>query len=166
MGFNIEIKARCADPEHIKQVLEAHNAEYKGLDHQIDTYYHTQQGRLKIRRGNIENCLVFYEREDQEGPKGSSVILVRGQLDDLHIVLEKTCGVRKVVDKHRHIYFIGNVKFHIDSVEGLGDFCEIEAIDKDGDIGEECLQVQCDQYIKLLGIRPEDLIAQSYSDML
>ena len=75
-------------------------------------------------------------------------------------------AVLKVVKKHREIYFIGNVKFHIDSVDGLGDFVEIETIDASGSIGRDELLRQCGEYMELLGIADEDLVEGSYSDMV
>jgi adenylate cyclase, class 2 len=71
-----------------------------------------------------------------------------------------------VVDKKRRIYFIGNVKFHFDRVEGLGSFIEVEAIDKDGDIGIQKLQEQCSFYSNLFELQPDNYIANSYSDMI
>ena len=71
-----------------------------------------------------------------------------------------------MVDKKRKIYFINNVKFHFDTVEGLGTFVEVEAIDKDGSIGKEKLQAQCDEYAALFGIDAEDYCSVSYSDMI
>jgi predicted adenylyl cyclase CyaB len=71
-----------------------------------------------------------------------------------------------VVRKKREIYFIKNVKFHIDEVDGLGNFAEIEASDLYADIPKEELQKQCDSYLKELKIKEEDLISVSYSDML
>ena len=71
-----------------------------------------------------------------------------------------------VVDKKREIYFIKNVKFHIDTVVGLGEFIEIEAIDMDGSIGKDKLDSQCKEYIKLLNIMDKDLISDSYGDLI
>ena len=71
-----------------------------------------------------------------------------------------------MVDKVREIYFIGNVKFHLDVVESLGTFVEIEAIDSDGTIGREQLLKQCRTYLSLLEIRESDLISVSYGDLL
>ena len=70
------------------------------------------------------------------------------------------------MDKKREIYFIDNVKFHIDGVEDLGTFIEIEAIDKDGSIGKEKLLEQCQSFLDLFKIPQEDLISVSYSDLL
>ena len=71
-----------------------------------------------------------------------------------------------MVSKKREIYFIKNVKFHIDEVEGLGNFAEIEASDLYADISKQELQKQCDLYLRELKIREEDLVSVSYSDML
>jgi adenylate cyclase class IV len=70
------------------------------------------------------------------------------------------------VKKSREIYFIDNVKFHLDNVAPLGTFAEIEAIDKTGTLGAEHLRKQCEHYLQLLHIAPGDLLSHSYSDML
>jgi predicted adenylyl cyclase CyaB len=165
--LNVEIKAHCKDHNHVRNVLKSEHADFKGTDHQIDTYFRVGNGRLKLREGDIENHLIFYERENKEGPKQSNVILFKNDPDSsLKEILLKSLGALVVVDKRREIYFIGNVKFHIDTVEGLGAFMEIEAIDKDGAVGKEKLQEQCQHYMDLLGIQSVDLISDSYSDLL
>jgi adenylate cyclase, class 2 len=166
--LNIEIKARLSDPERIRQVLHAENAEFKGIDHQTDTYFRVPCGRLKLREGNIENNLIHYDREDREGPKQASVTLFHtdGSASSLKEILEKSLGILIVVDKKREIYFIGNVKFHIDVVRDLGTFVEIEAIDTDGSIGKEKLYEQCNRYLQLFGTMTADLVPVSYSDLL
>ena len=164
--LNIEIKARCADPTHIVNFLTRQQADFRGEDHQIDTYFHTQNGRLKLREGNIEHSLVYYERPDQKGPKASEIILITQPPEEIKALLEKTNGVKVVVDKRRRIYFLENVKFHIDEVQSLGNFVEIEAIDLDGSIGREKLLAQCNYYLRAFRIAEEDLLTASYSDML
>lgn len=164
--LNIEIKARCADPTPIINFLTKHQADFRGEDHQIDTYFHTQNGRLKLREGNIEHSLIYYERPDQKGPKASEIILITRPPEEIKALLEKTNGVKVVVDKRRRIYFIENVKFHIDRVQGLGNFVEIEAIDQDGSIGPEKLLEQCNYYLRAFRIPEKDLLTASYSDML
>jgi len=165
--INIEIKARTTELEKIREILKTNNADFIGVDHQVDTYFKVDSGRLKLREGNIENHLIYYERENTKGPKKSNVMLYKNNPDsNLKEILLKSLGVLTVVDKHREIYFIHNVKFHLDNVVGLGTFVEIEAIDKDGTIGNEKLLEQCNYYLNLLLILKEDLIATSYSDLL
>jgi len=165
--INVEIKARCNNQDAIRKYLKEHDADFKGVDHQIDTYFNVSNGRLKLREGEIENFLVHYERSDQVGPKQSKVTLYNSQPGSmLKEALAKALGVLVVVDKKREIYFIENVKFHVDNVQDLGTFMEIEAIDKDGSIGQDKLNEQCQQYLSEMGIRGQDLIPVSYSDLL
>ena len=165
MPVNIEIKARCQDPEKAKEILLRLNAEYKGRDHQIDTYFNVASGRLKLREGNIENNLIYYHRDDQHGPKRSEVILYpSGDHPGLKEILNKVLGRKVIVDKQRDIYFIDNVKFHIDNVKDLGSFLEIEAIGEEGE--EEKLNQQCEYYMRLLHLGKQDLLPNSYSDLL
>lgn len=165
--LNVEIKARCQSPEKIKAILASKQARHIGTDHQIDTYFDVSEGRLKLREGNIENALIHYLRPDQAGPKTSQIELYRSQdSDQLKTILQKSIGIKAIVDKQRAIYFIDNVKFHLDQVEGLGSFVEIEAIDKDGSIGLSKLSEQCHHFLQLFEIAEEDLITQSYSDLI
>ena len=165
--LNIEIKAKCNDHEKIRSILKSRKADFKGTDHQIDTYFKVNNGRLKLREGNIENFLVFYEREDKEGPKQSNVILFKSDPNSsLKEILLTSLGALVIVDKQREIYFVENVKFHIDTVKNLGTFMEIEAIDSDGSFSKEKLLEQCQNYLDLFGIPKVDLISVSYSDLL
>jgi len=165
MPVNIEIKARCSNPQVIASSLLELGADHKGTDHQVDTYFRVSSGRLKLREGNIENNLIYYKRSDQDGPKRSDVVLYPANPDHgLKQILTDTMGVLVVVDKKRDIYFIGNVKFHIDLVDRLGSFVEIEAIGEEGE--EEKLDGQCKYYINELNISEDDLVSVSYSDLL
>src|SRR5438034_9293492 len=126
MAFlNVEIKAFCRDSETIRQWLFDHQAEFKGTDHQTDTYFNTRSGRLKLREGNIEKNLIFYERQDQAGPKNSNFQLIGITDPNLKQILTQSLGIKIIVEKKREIYFIENVKFHIDEVPALGSFVEI-----------------------------------------
>jgi predicted adenylyl cyclase CyaB len=165
--LNIEIKASSKDPLFVREYLQKHGAEFKGTDEQTDTYFKVPNGRLKLREGNIENNLIYYERNNQAGPKSSHFNLVK--IEDakgLKEVLTKSMGIKVVVVKKREIYYIDNVKFHIDEVPGLGSFVEIEAGNVLKDLSEKELKEQCDFYLEELRIKQEDLLISSYSDML
>jgi len=165
--INIEIKARCADQTRIKEILKSENADFRGVDHQIDTYFRVNSGRLKLREGNIENNLIHYERDNQEGPKQADITLFKSDPgSSLKEILTRALGILVIVDKVREIYFIGNVKFHIDLVKDLGTFIEIEAIGDDETTDKERLLKQCQHYLSLFKIPPEDMVAVSYSDLL
>jgi predicted adenylyl cyclase CyaB len=165
--INIEIKARCSDPNRVRSILQQHQTDFKGIDNQTDTYFNVPNGRLKLRCGNIENALIFYNRPDERGPKKAEVSLFPCPAGgNLREILSNALGVLTTVAKKREIYFIDNVKFHIDQVEGLGCFVEIEAIDAAGELPEDMLRQQCESFMELFGIQREDLIDCSYSDML
>jgi adenylate cyclase, class 2 len=167
--LNIEIKARCENPQKIRNILAKLGADYWGIDHQIDTYFKVPNGRLKLREGNIENHLIFYERKDDAGPKASEVSLYEprsGSEPDLREILKNALEVLVVVDKKRHIYKFENVKFHVDQVKDLGSFVEIEVLDDFGTIPKPEMQKQCEHYMKLFKTEEKDLINCSYSDML
>jgi adenylate cyclase, class 2 len=163
---NIEIKARCNNQESIRNILKTGNAEFKGTDHQIDTYFNVNSGRLKLREGNIENALIHYNREDKDDAKESDVILYQNSKNSLlKELLSRALGHLVIIDKEREIYFIGNVKFHLDVVKDLGEFIEIEAIGNDN-TDKDNLMSQCKFYLNLFGINKEDLVPVSYSDLL
>ena len=168
MAFiNIEIKARTNKTAHIRQYLLNHEADAQGTDEQTDTYFNVPNGRLKLRQGNIENNLIFYQRKETGGTKQSNVDLCKvDDADSLKEILVKALGVKAVVKKQREIYYIGNVKFHLDTLEGLGSFVEIEAANRFEDIPVEKLKQQCEAYMKEFGVEDGDLIRQSYSDMV
>ncbi len=165
--LNIEFKAKANNIEALEEKLLSLNPKFIGEDHQKDTYYNVNTGRLKLREGNIENALIWYQREDVGGAKQSDILLYKHAPDDaLKNILIKLHGVKIIVDKIRKIYFVENVKFHFDRVEGLGTFVEVEAIDSNGEIGIEKLKEQCNFYINFLEIKTEDFMKKSYSDMM
>lgn len=165
--LNVEIKARTNSPDFVRKYLTDHKADFKGTDDQTDTYFNVASGRLKLREGNIENNLICYNRNNQAGPKSSQFNLVKVEdAKGLKEVLTESCGIKMVVKKKREIYYIDNVKFHIDEVPELGSFIEIEAGNILANKTEAELLEQCNFYLKEFGIKDEDLISHSYSDML
>lgn len=164
---NIEFKAKVHAIEPYETKLKTLHPEYIGEDHQVDHYFNTKNARLKLRVGNIENALIHYERPDTMDVKKSKVILYKHSPDDaLKNILTAQLGIKAMVDKIRKIYFIGNVKFHFDHVQHLGTFIEVEAINVDNSFTIDQLQSQCDHYFNFFGLRKEDLVAKSYSDLI
>jgi adenylate cyclase class 2 len=166
--LNVEIKARCRDIDGVRARLEQLKAVRRGLDKQIDTYFAVPEGRMKLREGVIENSLIYYRRTDQPGPKASHVTRVDLRANDasLRAVLAEALGVQAIVRKKREIYFLSNVKIHLDEVEGLGSFLEIEAIDTTGQRTKTQLRRQCRALMAKLSVSPDDLLDGSYSDMV
>lgn len=167
MHLNFEFKARCSDPDSLEEKLLTLQPRFAGEDLQTDTYFVAPNGRLKLREGPIENALIHYNRADHADAKTSEVQLFSTKPgSNLKQLLTAALGVKVVVQKRRRIYFVDNVKFHFDRVEGLGTFVEVEAIDSDGSIGLEKLKEQCFYYREFLGLTADDCLSGSYSDML
>lgn len=169
MRKNIEIKARADNHAEIQSILSNLNADYKGEDHQIDTYFVVKNGRLKLREGTIENNLIFYQRENISGPKTSNFLLYKSlEPSLLKTILTDALEVFVVVDKKRHIYYVQNAKIHLDEVKDLGTFMEIEIVDM-GDKNDPAfdnLHTQCEHYKSLFSVKKENLLDGSYSDMI
>jgi predicted adenylyl cyclase CyaB len=165
--INFEFKARTNDLDFLEKKLLELNPKFIGEDQQTDIYFNVEKGRLKLREGNIENALIYYERQNVTGAKQSDILLYQHQPDkSLKDIFTKLHGIKVVVKKVRKIYFIENVKFHFDTVDELGTFVEVEAIDNTGDIGAEKLKEQCRKYAEMFEIKSEDYISLSYSDMI
>ncbi|MEO7049397.1 MAG: class IV adenylate cyclase [Ferruginibacter sp.] len=165
--LNVEFKAAARNIQLLEEKLKTLNPLFKGEDRQVDTYFNVSTGRLKLREGNIENALIWYERENTAGSKQSHILLYKHEADQtLKEILIKTHGIKVIIDKRRRIYFIDNVKFHFDEVKDLGTFIEVEAIDADGSIGLEKITEQCNYYAAFFEIKKEDFQSLSYSDML
>lgn len=166
--ISIEIKAKVENLNPIILILEKTGAKYIGTDEQSDTYFNVAKGRLKLREGIIENNLIQYQRPESKHLKKSKVKLFPMTKGDntLKNILTDSLGIKVVVKKVRRIYFIDNVKFHIDVVENLGSFVEIEALDTQGLRSEEVLSHQCNYYIDLLKLNRDSFIPHSYADLL
>ena len=166
--INIEIKARCFHPEMVEAFLFPHNARFAGTDYQKDIYFNVPKGRLKLRQGNIENNLIYYNRSDQKEPKQSDFYLSPvHDSSSLQTLLTEALGVKVIVEKKRKIFFLDNIKIHLDEISNLGSFVEIEASNMSSpEISVETLHEQCKQLMHHFGIKEEDLIETSYSDML
>jgi len=163
----IEFKAKVDRLDIYEDKLLTLNPLFKGLDHQIDTYFNATKDRLKLREGNIENALIQYHRKNTAKSKLSSVKLYKHKADPvIKEILTDQLGVKVIVDKQRKIYFLGNVKFHFDTVKNLGTFIEVEAIDERNKYSLVELKDQCDYYLELFQISPSQLIKVSYSDLL
>jgi predicted adenylyl cyclase CyaB len=166
--INIEIKAKCFHPEKVEAFLVSSNAFFKGTDNQKDTYFNVPGGRLKLRQGNIENNLIFYKRNNQKGPKQSDFHLVPvPDAKGMEQLLAEALGTKVVVEKKRKIFFLDNIKIHLDEVPQLGSFVEIEASNVyNPALTVEELHKQCADLMQHFEIKEEELIENSYSDML
>lgn len=164
---NVEIKARVADMDALRARARAAGAVETELIHQRDTFFPTARGRLKLRDfGDGRGELIQYERPDATGPKTSSYRLVA--TDDpagLRAALTSALGVEIEVVKRRELWMHGRTRIHLDAVEGLGDFMELEVVLRAGEpvaAGEDEARTLCDR----LAIAPGDRVRGAYADLL
>ena len=163
--LNFEFKARLNNEQQVRAALKRLDARFIGTDHQIDTYFRVPSGRLKVREGRLENALIFYRRSNVRRARQAAVeMMLLPRRNSLRAILARSLGTLAVVDKRREIYFVKNVKIHLDRVRRLGKFLEVEAISRGGDVKK--IRSQARQFQKLFGITARDIVAESYSDLI
>lgn len=167
MARNIELKAVVHDMDGLRRRAEAMSDTPCQVIEQEDTFYYTPRGRLKLRRLGVDyGQLVYYLREDSHGPKHSEYSLFEtDQPEQLRTILAAAYGVRGVVSKVRSLYLVGQTRIHLDEVQGLGQFMELEVVmqpEQSDAQGERIAQ----ELMERLGILPGDLIDVAYIDLL
>jgi len=167
MPRNVEIKARIRDPETVRQRVENQCAAPPEVLEQEDTYFHVPEGRVKLRTfGDGSGELIAYRRSDAAGPTLSTFHLYPTRNPaGLGSFLTAALGVRGVVKKRRHLYWIGQTRVHLDEVEGLGAYLELEVVLEDGQTEEEGAAI-ADRILADLGVGSEDRIDRAYIDLL
>lgn len=167
MPANIEIKASVRDFTSLKKRAEALSDTPVQVIPQEDTFFHTPKGRLKLRQLAPDRAqLVYYERLDQDGPKRSDYhIFETNDLENLKTTLSLALGVRGVVRKVRYLYMAGQTRVHLDDVDGLGHFMELEVVLQSGQSDAEG-QAIARALMKKLGVLESDLLENAYMDLM
>jgi len=167
MATNVEIKAKVKDMKRLKETVERLSDTPGVVLNQEDTFFHTPHGRLKLRcLAPDHGQLIFYLRADSYGPKRSDYcISTTSEPDKLKEVLAASWGVLGVVCKQRLLYKVGNTRIHLDEVDGLGQFVELEVVLAAEESTEHGQAIAKDLMSKL-GIGKEDLLNKAYIDML
>jgi predicted adenylyl cyclase CyaB len=167
MKRNVEIKARVVDHESIaNRAREVADRDPVTLE-QEDQFFHSPRGRLKLRRLSAsEGELIFYDRADSAEPVESRYSVCRTHdPDGLRAVLTDALGATGVVRKVRTIYETGRARVHLDEVEGLGKFVEIELElrpDQDAASGGRTVE----ELMSYLGISRRGLLRRAYIDFV
>jgi len=167
MATNIEIKARAGNLSLLRERAERLSHTPAELLLQEDRFFSVPKGRLKLRiLGPARGELIYYEREDLAGPKSSRYLLFpTSDPAALRAVLEASLGLLGVVRKQRWLFMVGNTRIHLDDVQGLGAFMELEVVLQPGQSAEEGQAIAAD-LMHQLGIEPGNLVAGAYLDLL
>jgi len=165
---NIELKARCSDLASARAAVEAFGARPSGVLEQLDTYFHCQHGRLKLREtaGVTPAELIWYDRSNEAKVRPSDYRLVAvANPAELKAALTDALGIRGDVRKRRQLLMWHNARIHLDDVEGLGSFVEFEVPVRD-DTDDAAAKLKLDALILDLGLHWDDCIRASYVDLI
>ncbi|MEE9572938.1 MAG: class IV adenylate cyclase [Candidatus Neomarinimicrobiota bacterium] len=163
---NIEIKARINDYEEVKKLIEGICSIPIEIEQQEDTFFNTTHGRLKLREGDGESAIMYYNRPNSHEPKQSDIALsLIDNPNTLKTILDKSIGIRGIVYKKRILYKHEQTRIHLDDVKGLGKFIELEVVlkpDQTSSDGELIAYKLMDKF----GIEKTDLIDVAYIDLI
>jgi len=163
---NIEIKARLNDYKNTQALIETICPNPESIEQQIDTFFVTQKGRLKLRETANTSALIYYDRVDSVEPSPSDIAI--SFTDDpatLKDVLSKSLGIRRKVTKERTLYLYSQTRIHLDKVDNLGNFLELEVVLNDNQ-SENDGKLIAQDIMNKLKINESDLIDKAYVDLL
>lgn len=171
MSRNIEIKARVLHPEELQARAAAIADQGPFVIAQDDTFFACPHGRLKLRafsgkEGENQGELIFYRRADTTGPKESYYLITpTASPDTLRATLTEAYGQIGRVRKQRTLYLTGATRIHLDRVDGLGDFMELEVVLDEGQAAEQGMAI-AHALMAELGIAGDQLVEGAYLDLL
>jgi homotetrameric cytidine deaminase len=163
---NVELKSSDPDPARTLELALKLGASDEGEIAQRDTYFGGSRARVKLREQTPgEDELIAYRRPDGDDAKVSDYLRVPvPDAAALKEALDASYGTKVVVTKRRHLLLWQNVRIHLDEVEGLGAYIELEGLvdgDDDGSARERVERLRQE-----LEIDDANLVAGSYSDLL
>ncbi len=163
---NLEFKANCDSLDVLRERLVNCQAEHRRTMKQLDTYFNVPEGRLKLREIDAHKAeLIYYVRSDLAESRYSNY-----QICDIpepvafKQIATTAWGVRSVVEKQRELWMFGDTRIHLDQVKNLGQFVELETVIRNQT--EEEAQAEHQLVKDTLGIREQDLVSVSYSDLV
>ncbi len=164
---NVEIKARVRDVARQRMLAQKLAQGEPQVIEQEDVFFRVPRGRLKLRAfGDGTGELIYYERRDSTGPATSEYRLSpTGDPESLRETLGAALGLGAIVRKRRTLYWSGQTRIHLDEVEGLGDYLELEVVlggEQSAEEGEEIAR----DIMARLEVRDADLVDRAYVDLL
>lgn len=162
---NIEIKLECRDADLARAICRSYGAVFAGTLRQTDTYFRVPGGRLKKRETPGEEAeYIQYERADEARPRRSIFALYTPK-EARRKFGRRALPVWVVVRKKRDLFLTGNIRIHIDDVEGLGRFVEFEALVSSSQSAARCRKAIA-KLREVLTPALGEPIALGYADLL
>jgi predicted adenylyl cyclase CyaB len=167
MPRNIEIKAYVENLDALAQKVAPLSFDKPTEIAQDDTFFRCETGRLKLRAfSNTKGELIFYRRADALGPKESFyVVTATTDPAGLREALSLAYGQAGRVLKQRTLYMVGRTRVHLDRVEGLGQFIELEVVLQENESVEAGMN-EAHALMNSLGVHPSQLIDTAYVDLM
>ena len=167
MPTNIEIKARIESVESLLPLVAKIADDGPTEMLQDDTFFSCPNGRLKLRTfSDHDGQLIFYHRPDGAGPRESFyVISPTASPDTLRQALSLAYGEGGRIRKRRTLFLVGRTRVHLDIVEGLGHFLELEVVLSEGESNETGVSI-ADELLVKLAVPHHQLIEEAYVDLL
>lgn len=164
---NLELKVRGIDHEAARQTLKSMGATDQGASRDVDTYFGVRSGRLKLRRtgGSTAGTLIFYDRQDEPASRPSEYQLAC--VDDAEGVgslLAAALGTIVHVRKTRQLFLFGVTRIHLDEVDGLGRFLELETVL--GEVPGADARAEHKFVKQTLALDQAEPVASSYGDLV
>ena len=166
MAKNLEFKVRYGSLDLLHPKLADLKANRQETINQVDTYFHNPKGRLKLRETDLsaEGWLIYYERPNELESRYSIYQLCKvDESSNLKELLTNALGVKTIIKKQRVLWMYKNTRIHLDTVEDLGEFVELETVfqgQSDADAKVEHNHVKT-----TLGLEMGEPIAVSYSEL-
>lgn len=166
MPSNIEIKARVSDLGTLRSLVESFCDRAVEVLDQEDIFFAAPAGRLKLRiLGRQRAELIYYQRLDAAGPKPSHYLIApTSDPESLRAILTSVLQVVGVLRKRRWVYLVGQTRVHLDDVEGLGRFVELEVVLRPDQTEAEGIAIAREWMLRL-GITEPQLIEGAYVDL-
>lgn len=167
MPSNIEIKVILRDRTAAESIAAGLSGGKPLILQQVDVFFRSPDGRLKLRNLKPDSGeLIRYERANLPEVRPSHYAIARTPDPEILLdILTKAMGQAGTVKKTRHVYLVGQTRVHIDAVEELGDFLELEVVLRPGQSETEGRQIALELLAKF-SIEKGDLLADAYVDLI
>ncbi len=163
MAKNLEIKVKLNSHKQIKRILNDNNIKLAEVLNQKDIYYKVERGILKLRIENGKQTLIFYDRNEKSKKRWSDYYLLDLSSTDANKYLKRFLDVVVIVKKKRELFWYKNTRIHLDFVQGLGYFLELETRVVNG---LKDAENRFNYLLDLLDLRSKNEIRASYKDIL
>jgi predicted adenylyl cyclase CyaB len=163
MPTNLELKIKVESHQILKNKLIDIGADNIGVLNQKDVYYNVPEGLLKLRIENGKESLIFYRRDEKGNNRWSDYNVIKFENDGGEDFLKKIFTIETVVEKRRELFIYNNTRIHLDEVEVLGSYLELETLVLEG---KEEAKIRFEKIIAILELDTSKQIKKSYRDLL